>query len=188
MTDLEYITSLAEIKSNRRLRESWASFLGRYPWSWWATFTFEEEFKSFTARRRLENFFTTIERKVHRRVPAFVAEEWTLGRPDVPHYHALIGDVSDLSRAYWWSQWFHRRGNGRAQILPYEVAKGARYYLTKYVIKDEYIRGAWFVRRMPSPEKAQDWVVPGTQELPVEAEEVVEKVVAMFGGKRYLLK
>lgn len=183
----EYITNLADVKMNRQLRDGMSAFLSRYPWSWFATLTFEEELRSFTARHRLENWLTTIERRLHRVIPVFVAEEF-LDTRWTPHYHLLVGNVGDQSRGYWWSQWYHRKGNGSARILPYRAEGGAGHYITKYVVKDRYSRGYWLARRMPPPEEAQDWVVPGSQELPAEAEEVVRMVVAMFGGERRLVK
>ena len=59
-----------------------------------------------------------------------------LTRLGVPHFHLLMGNLDGVRRDKYWKLWFDT--NGRARILPYNSELGAGYYLTKYVLKDEY--------------------------------------------------
>ena len=54
----------------------------------------------------------------------------------MPHFHLLMGNLSGVRRDKYWELWF--RENGRARILLYDLEKGAPFYISKYVIKDEY--------------------------------------------------
>jgi len=63
-----------------------------------------------------------------------MAMEFT--RLGVPHFHLLMGNLDGVRRDKYWNIWF--RENGRARVLPYNSKLGAGYYLTKYVVKDEY--------------------------------------------------
>lgn len=49
------------------------------------------------------------------------------------HCHALISDVADLSRKFWWSE-AHRRF-GRTRIEPFDPDRGAAFYAAKYAAK-----------------------------------------------------
>lgn len=65
--------------------------------------------------------------------------KWVRGRElqrerDVSHFHALISGVSNMRRDEAWAWWFKRYG--LARILPYDVTRGAGYYLCKYVTKE----------------------------------------------------
>ena len=63
--------------------------------------------------------------------------EWEKSRK-VPHFHLLIGNLDGVRRNKYWELWFHQ--NRRAGILPYNAKLSASYYLTKYVVKDEYTK------------------------------------------------
>jgi len=46
-----------------------------------------------------------------------------------------MGNLEDVRRDKWWQVWF--TWYGRNRILPYDKEKGAGYYLTKYIVKEE---------------------------------------------------
>ncbi len=73
-----------------------------------------------------------------------------LTRLGVPHFHLLMGNLDGVRRDKYWKIWF--RENGRARILPYNSKLGAGYYLTKYVVKDEYTN-------------AENWEISGLEYL-----------------------
>lgn len=51
------------------------------------------------------------------------------------HLHALLGGFAPhVSRRAAWRFWFDRYG--RAQLLPYDPARGAAQYVSKYVSKE----------------------------------------------------
>lgn len=51
----------------------------------------------------------------------------------VPHWHMLVGNVSDQRRMSWVDWWYEHYGIAR--VLPYDRQLGARYYLGKYLTK-----------------------------------------------------
>ena len=68
----------------------------------------------------------------------------------MPHFHLLMGNVEGIRRDKYWELWFTQ--NGRARILPYDPKLGVGYYLTKYVVKDEYTN-------------AENWQIAGLEYL-----------------------
>ena len=126
-----------------RLRDSWVTFLNRYNWDWFATLTFKDLPKTYTAHNRLNRWLNTVERQEKRKIGYYKGMEFT--KLGVPHFHLLMGNLEGVRRDKYWEMWFDE--NGRARILPYDPKLGAGYYLTKYVVKDEYTNvGNWEIR------------------------------------------
>jgi len=125
------------------LRQAWVDLLGRYNWDWFATLTFRSPPTTYTANNRLRRWLNTIQREEKRNIGYYKGMEFT--RLGVPHFHLLMGNLDGVRREKYWEVWF--RENGRARILPYDSKLGAGYYLTKYVVKDEYINiEGWDIR------------------------------------------
>lgn len=130
-TIANFTTSYNQVKS---LRNTWVSLLNRYNWDWFVTLTFKDLPTTYTAHNRLRRWLVTLARQEKRRIGYYMAMEFT--KVGVPHFHLLMGNLNGVRRDKYWKSWF--RDNGRARILPYNSKLGAGYYLTKYVIKDEY--------------------------------------------------
>jgi len=116
------------------LRLAWVDLLNRYNWDWFATLTFKDLPKTYTAHNRVKRWLNILEREEKRKIGYYKAMEFT--RQGVPHFHLLMGNLEGVRRDKYWDLWF--TWNGRARILPYEPNLGAGYYLTKYIVKDEY--------------------------------------------------
>ena len=116
------------------LRLAWVDLLNRYNWDWFTTLTFRDLPKSFTAVNRVKRWLTAIQKDEKRAIGYFMATEWFKTRR-CPHFHLLMGNLEGVRRDKWWRVWF--TWYGRNRILPYDKEKGAGYYLTKYVIKEE---------------------------------------------------
>lgn len=116
------------------LRLAWVDLLNRYNWDWFATLTFRDLPKSFAAVNQVKKWLTAIQKDEKRAIGYFMATEWFKTR-ECPHFHLLMGNLEDVRRDKWWQVWF--TWYGRNRILPYDKEKGAGYYLTKYVIKEE---------------------------------------------------
>ena len=116
------------------LREAWVVFLNRYNWDWFATLTFRSPPTTYTANNRLRRWIKAIQKQERRKVGYYKGMEFT--KLGVPHFHLLMGNLDGVRRDKYWKLWFSQ--NGRARILPYNSGLGASYYLTKYVVKDEY--------------------------------------------------
>lgn len=127
----DFTTSYNQVKS---LRKTWVSLLNRYNWDWFVTLTFEGLPTTYTAQNRLKRWLVTLKRQEKRNIGYYKAMEFT--RLGVPHFHLLMGNLGGVRRDKYWKLWFSQ--NGRARILPYDSKLGAGYYLTKYVLKDEY--------------------------------------------------
>lgn len=125
------------------LREGWVAFLNQYNWDWFTTLTFRSPPTTYTANNRLRRWLNTIQREEKRNIGYYKGMEFT--RSGVPHFHLLMGNLDGVRRDKYWGLWF--RENGRGRILPYDSKLGAGYYLTKYVVKDEYSnREQWGIR------------------------------------------
>lgn len=120
------------------LRLAWVDLLSRYNWDWFATLTFRDLPKSYTAINRTKKWLTAIKKQEKRSISYFMCMEWTKVQ-NRPHTHLLIGNLEGVRRDKWWSTWY--TWYGRARILPYDKGLGAGYYLTKYVVKDVYQSG-----------------------------------------------
>lgn len=140
-----FTTSYNQVKS---LRNTWVSFLNRYNWDWFATLTFKDFPGTYTAHNKLKRWLKAIEGQEKRKIGYYKAMEFT--RAGVPHFHLLMGNLDGVRRDKYWKLWFSR--NGRARILPYNFKLGAGYYLTKYVVKDEYTN-------------VENWEIEGVQYL-----------------------
>ena len=133
------------------LRQSWVSFLNQFNWDWFATLTFSHSPRTYTAQNRVNRWLNALERQEKRKIGYYKAMEFT--RLGVPHFHLLMGNLQGVRRDKYWELWF--RENGRARILPYDLEKGAAFYISKYVIKDEYsntenweIKGLEYLRQL----------------------------------------
>ena len=120
------------------LRLAWVDLLNRYNWDWFATLTFRDLPKSYTAINRTKKWLTAIKKQEKRPISYFMCMEWTKVQ-NRPHTHLLIGNLEEVRRDKWWFTWY--TWYGRARILPYDSRLGAGYYLTKYVVKDVYQSG-----------------------------------------------
>lgn len=135
--------SSTQVYSVNSLRQAWVDLLGRYNWDWFVTLTFKEPPTTYTANNRLRRWIRTIEKQERRKVGYYKGMEFS--KLGVPHFHLLMGNLDGVRREKYWELWFSQ--NGRARILPYDSKLGAGYYLTKYVVKDEYINvEGWDIR------------------------------------------
>jgi hypothetical protein len=118
----------------------------RYPWDWFATLTFAREGLTANGAQYWFRRYLDAAGKAGACVPyAFRADEYgpLYGRY---HLHALVGNVSHLPiycgdrlpKGKWGEDCcaVHRWPCGIARIFPYDPTLGARYYLSKYVVKE----------------------------------------------------
>lgn len=128
------------------LTEAWATFLSRYHWDWFCTFTFRESRHPEAAAKAFRYFANELNKSIHgkhwqRRSDGGVywvrALEWQ--RREVIHYHALMGDVEDLNakarRLEWMDWWNHPTRFGFAKIELPETRYAVANYCSKYVAK-----------------------------------------------------
>lgn len=133
------------------LSEGMGRWLSTFRWQWWCTLTFRSDFTLNSARRAARNFFLTVEDAASHPVGGFWAIERHRyrGRGDpaslVPHVHALVTNVTGVSRRAVWERCYRRWG--RTRIEPYDPTKGASFYIAKYVGKEALERGEWDVWR-----------------------------------------
>ena len=120
------------------LRLAWVDLLNRYNWDWFATLTFRDLPKTYTAINRTKKWLIVIKKEEKRHIPYFMCLEWTRLQ-NRPHIHLLMANLEGIRRDKWWSTWYTQYG--AARILPYNKKLGAAYYLTKYVVKDIYQSG-----------------------------------------------
>jgi hypothetical protein len=124
----------------------WLEDLGKeWPWDWFGTFTFSNPSVTSAAAHYFFHRFIRMAAQTGVAQPyAFRADEYG-PRGGRLHLHALIGNVSHLQRfcgvrlpPHSWGKlccWVHRWPCGYARILAYDASQGARYYVSKYVMK-----------------------------------------------------
>jgi hypothetical protein len=126
------------------LAESWTSFLSRYHWDWFCTFTFREAPHPEAADKLFRFWLSELNRSLYGRrwaahpdggVYWVRALEWQ--KRDVLHYHALLGDVKDLNesakRLHWMDRWNELAGFAKIEVPHGRGAVAA--YVAKYVAK-----------------------------------------------------
>ena len=132
--------------SNRQvnpLRQGWVDLLDRYRFTWFTTLTFRDLPKSYTAINRTKKWLKAIEKDEKIDIGYFLCLEWTKLQ-NRPHTHLLMGNLEGIRRDKWWSIWYTQYG--AARILPFDPARGAASYLSKYVIKDVYQRATFEIK------------------------------------------
>jgi len=116
---------------------AWGQFLSRFSWDWFVSLTFRGDVKSFRAHRLFGYFVRDLEKDAG--IPIFWFRADEIGpQGGRVHLHALIGNVAHLRRMTWVDRWADLAGYAR--ILPFNDRKGAAYYCTKYVTKQN---GDW---------------------------------------------
>jgi len=127
------------------LKEPLGTWLGRFPWDWYATMTFAEPVHPEQAARRWSRWVGDLEQHQERRMRWARALEYQ--KRGVIHYHALIwfGGASEARRLTAMDRWFEI-GQGIARIFTYNPQLGATHYLGKYIAKGGEIDygGQWW--------------------------------------------
>jgi len=125
--------------------EAWVTFLRRFHWDWFATFTFRETIHPEAADKKFRVWVSQINRQLfgvrwYKRKSGGVA--WVRGlewqRRGVIHYHALMTHPlnlnNKLSRLEAMRRW-ERLGGGFARIEAVESQQDTCAYVSKYVVK-----------------------------------------------------
>jgi|SRR5882672_6413550 len=129
------------------LQDAWCAFLSRYPMQWFCTLTFrqsvhpEQAFKCF--RRWIAELNVSIygRRWQKRRQGVYWVLAWEWQKRGVIHFHALVGDVSDINnearRLTWMDRW--NSLGGYAQVTEILSHEAVERYCSKYITKDGQI-------------------------------------------------
>lgn len=141
MVELPY----SHYKEKTMSRQALGMWLDKLEWNYWFTGTFKRDFRKDSAIKAFYRWLNTmtwincVESYGH----AWFLE-WHKYR-EVPHIHALLylPGVKSERLASWWKVWF--KHYGRARIEKYDSNLGTGFYLTKYMVKDSFGRGGWFV-------------------------------------------
>lgn len=110
------------------IKDALGDFLDRWSWDWWCTFTFDDNYRSHSAKKAVIRF-------LHRVVPEFSA--FLVVEPHrrdfVFHVHALvICNVCDVRRRDVQDKWSIKFG--WARIEEYDPSENARFYVGKYIL------------------------------------------------------
>ena len=128
------------------VKDEMGKWLGQLaPWDVFSTWTFSEPVSVNAAMYWGRQHLRWLEKTAGNRIHAFVGAEKG-NRGGLIHLHALIGRVSEvpvycgirLPRGRWGVGccMVHAWPAGIARVLPYDPARGAAYYVGKYVAKD----------------------------------------------------
>lgn len=100
------------------------------------TLTFKDFPKTYTAINRVRRFLRYVEATVKHKIAYYIAMEYT--KLGCPHFHLLMGNVDRVKYKLLHKWWYVKYGLTRFEV--YDRKKGARHYLTKYVVK----RDGWY--------------------------------------------
>jgi hypothetical protein len=125
-------------------RTAWGDFIARWPWEWFATFTFTDDTHPERATKLYRVWVNRLNKSLfgprwHKRKPYGVY--WILAieyqKSGRIHLHALITGVRETRRFDWMDDWFDLdKLAGYPRIFPVENQIGVSKYVTKYVSKD----------------------------------------------------
>ena len=120
-----------ETATGQQIKTAWGDFLGEQPWAHFATLTFRIESSPDYAVREFKRFVRRVEKEAERPTYWFYGSEYgsRLGRL---HMHALLGNSDRLSKGQLTEAW----SSGFSKFIDYDPAKGASYYVAKYIVKD----------------------------------------------------
>lgn len=123
---------------------AWGDWLATFRWDWWATLTFAKPRGPAAATRAFLAWIGAVRRGHDGRDVASPSAGFFLGHEVGQlgrlHLHCLVGGLDPTARRdEAWRWWFSRLG--RAEVLPYDPARGAGWYVAKYVAKQlsEYL-------------------------------------------------
>ncbi len=130
--------------SKKELHKQYGEFMARFNWQWFCTLTFAKPPHPEQAFRKFRHFINLINRELYgpRAVKSGRSVYWAIAmeyhKSGVIHFHALLGDISDLNHSM---LRFHAMGlwesiAGYSRILPIDdKLKAVTNYVSKYVIK-----------------------------------------------------
>lgn len=122
-------------------RSNLAQFCGEFDWAYYATWTFRRPRKD---PLQLEQ---TIRAGLRRLPPMYQPATAIVGleghESGCLHAHALMTRAPMDGGWRWWKEWAFKQW-GISRVYPYEPARGAVWYLSKYVLK-RGVDGSWFV-------------------------------------------
>jgi len=113
------------------ITKAWAQFLDR-PWKWTLTLTFRENLSPYSAKKAFDRFFKSVESDIKY---FLVIEPYQF--KSGAHIHSLISGLDDISPWKIMTIWNYRYGYAR--IYPYDKSKGARFYVSKYLAREDTI-------------------------------------------------
>lgn len=161
----------------------WGDWLSsRWDWSWWVTLTYDPRKHASASASHTSVGWARSDADWSAWLDGLCADAaragdpldppyWFRGREPNPyrygtHFHALIGNVPErVSRREAWRRWFD--AHGMARVEPYDPARGAGWYVSKYVVKQlgdwtfSENAGAWM--KGSDSERAAE--IPGTWNL-----------------------
>lgn len=130
-------------RSERKLAEdaktALIEYLSTFDWEWYATFTFRDpETKAGPAYRAWGSLCGYLR---DRGVEPQYFRGIEYQNRGTPHFHALMknmGTVQRMQVKHWWD-----KHHGISRVFPYDRQLGARFYVAKYVLKDNSRLGDW---------------------------------------------
>lgn len=137
-------------------REALVKWLSEQSWTFFATFSFRLPITGCTSLRHLRRLLWHIANATKGEVRAFAGVEWFRSK-EGRHIHALIATAQpDATWLAWHKWWFKHYGIDRWE--PYDPERGAGYYVTKYILKEDRDAATWdyFTEQ---PKEGIDWTM-----------------------------
>jgi hypothetical protein len=155
------VKAYPHVTDRARLREAYIELLSRFPMQWFCTLTFRESVHPEQAFKLFRVWTNEINRQLygrrwHKRGDGiYWVLAWEYQQRGVLHFHALLGDVSDLNTKVWrlerMDRWDELAGIARVEDIQGHVA--VERYVSKYVVKGgllDFSRSLSAFARQPS--------------------------------------
>jgi hypothetical protein len=127
----------------RALGNAWGDLIARYPWEWFANFTFIEDLHPEAALKKFKVWVSMLNRRLYG--PRWAKKShggvyWVLAveyqKRSVIHFHVLPIGIGTQDQFHWMKRWENLdRKTGFARIYPVENIEKVSRYLCKYVPK-----------------------------------------------------
>lgn len=115
------------------LADAWGGHLDKFPWLTFETYTYAGFPSVDAAHAAMSDLHRWVRHKLGHRSEWFQADE--LQARGAIHHHVLRAGCQGLRRLSVMDYWYGKH-RSHARVVEYDPARGARYYLCKYVASD----------------------------------------------------
>ncbi len=135
-----------EMSANNEYHAGLSDMLQAYPWQYFFTGTFRNDWGRAQAIKSTRRYFQGLERRVKSPDQGlrwfFMVEGWTGSTR--PHAHGLIyqNGIPGFSSLSWFD-WYRRFGRAQVTVFDPDHTASVTEYVTKYILKDASSMESW---------------------------------------------
>jgi hypothetical protein len=123
-------------------RPELVKWISTFNWTFFVTLSFRKPITGTTSLKHFRRLLWYIANKNKVKVRAFAGVEWYQDRQG-KHIHALIGYNGNNTFLSYHKWWYEHYGLDKWEV--YDHSRGAGYYVTKYILKEDSDSATWDV-------------------------------------------